>query len=264
MSTPSFRDRYLEALGITLVGNRPDGENARKLKAALSRAHEIRQFEIELYWKRAAYFWAFQLVAFTALGLLFKDGELKHPGLLTIPGIVGAITAFAGYLTARGSKFWQENWEAHVDLLESETRLHLTQVIICRKAPQFSVSRTNQFLLMLLTIGWGSVLIVSAIPNATGYLGSISPFRRSIVVVIITSLACALLYWRSQTDLKGRAFHAEGSDWVAFPSDRKVATPFLIWRDRIDGEPHSSPTAEKEDENKPEDKLPAPDASSGG
>jgi hypothetical protein len=49
------------------------------------------------------------LVAFTALGLLFKDGKLNLPELLVIPGMIGAVTAFAGYLSARGSKFWQEN-----------------------------------------------------------------------------------------------------------------------------------------------------------
>jgi hypothetical protein len=111
MTDPSFHDRYFEALGLNPVADRC------KLKAAHARAHDIRKFEIELYWKRATYFWAFQLVAFTALGLLFKDGELANPGLLIIPGTIGTVTAFAGYLTARGSKFWQQNWEAHVDLL---------------------------------------------------------------------------------------------------------------------------------------------------
>ena len=38
-------------------------------KAALNRAHEIRKFEIELYWKRATYFWLLQAAVFTALGL---------------------------------------------------------------------------------------------------------------------------------------------------------------------------------------------------
>src|SRR5262245_36084396 len=114
MTSPSFRERYLEALDIDPV------KDVSELKAAHARAHEIRKFEIDLYWKRAAYFWAFQLIAFTALGLLLRDGDFAQTRLLLIPAGIGAVTAFAGYLTARGSKFWQENWEAHVDLLEGE------------------------------------------------------------------------------------------------------------------------------------------------
>jgi hypothetical protein len=68
--------------------------------------------------------------------------------LLLISASIGVITAFAGYLTANGSKFWQENWEAHVDLLENEIGVRLTQVMLCREPPQFSVSRINRFLLL--------------------------------------------------------------------------------------------------------------------
>ncbi len=115
-----FCAHYFEALGT---------HEQPKLKDTLARAHEIRKFEIELYWKRATYFWAFQLVAFTVLGLLFKAGD-QYSQRLVIPGSIGVITGFAGYLTARGSKFWQENWEKHIDVLEQETKERLTQVII--------------------------------------------------------------------------------------------------------------------------------------
>jgi hypothetical protein len=235
MSVPNLRGRYLDALGIHSVSDKSGNKDAEKLKAALGRAHDIRQFEIELYWKRATYFWAFQLVAFTALGLLFKDGELRHPELLVIPAVIGAVTAFAGYLPARGSKFWQENWEAHVELLEDETEGRLTQVIVCRKDPQFSVSRTNQFLLLFLTMGWGLVLIVSAIPQAPEIIKGVPPLHRSIGIISMVALACALMYCRSRTDLVGRVFRADSADWIEYPSARKRPVPFLIWRDPIGG-----------------------------
>jgi hypothetical protein len=59
--------------------------------------------------------------------LFSKDGESKSVPLLLIPESIGVITAFAGYLTARGSNFWQEHWEA----LENELRMWLTQVVMC-------------------------------------------------------------------------------------------------------------------------------------
>src|ERR1700690_1948476 len=149
-----FRERYFEALGT---------REKADLGAARTLAHTIRQFEIELYWKRATYFWAFQLIAFAALGLLFKDGQITRLELLLIPASIGVTTAFAGLLTARGSKFWQENWEAHVDLLEDEAEARLTQVVLCSKSPQYSVSRVNESLLFLLMLGWIVVLVFGAI-----------------------------------------------------------------------------------------------------
>ncbi|MBV5304022.1 MAG: hypothetical protein JZU70_07475 [Chlorobium sp.] len=49
---------YKESFGI-------DPENKSKVKKALKHALDIRKFEIELYWKRATYFWALIVVAFT-------------------------------------------------------------------------------------------------------------------------------------------------------------------------------------------------------
>ena len=34
---------------------------------------------------------------------------------------VGLIFSLAWFLTNRGSKYWQENWENHVDMLEDGT-----------------------------------------------------------------------------------------------------------------------------------------------
>ncbi len=41
---------------------------------ALKHAHDIRKFEIDLYWRRAAYFWTFIAAAFGAFFLLEKTG----------------------------------------------------------------------------------------------------------------------------------------------------------------------------------------------
>jgi hypothetical protein len=110
----TFRDRYFEALGLDPSDDQHKGRRA----AALDRAHDIRIFEIELYWKRAAYFWAFQAIPFAAIALSVEHGTL-HVGVPLLGAVVlGALTGTTGWLTAKGSKFWQENWEAHVELLE--------------------------------------------------------------------------------------------------------------------------------------------------
>ena len=233
----TFRNHYFQALGIGI-----DEED--KLEAARKLAHDIRQFEIELYWKRATYFWAFQLIAFTTLGLLFKDGNIgglgKLPlGRLLIPAPIGVITALAGYLTARGSKFWQKNWEAHVDLLEDETKKRLTHVILCRNAPQFSVSRINQRLLAYLTFGWAAVLIVGAIPKAAKYLDTHSSCLGYIALFI--TLVFALGLFGTRSDFKGCVYYSgDETSWTDYPPKRRKTlwefffgkAFFIIWRDR--------------------------------
>jgi hypothetical protein len=215
----SFREHYLQALGVT---------DKSELKKVQELAHDIRQFEIELYWKRATYFWAFQLVAFAALGLLFKDGNLANPQILTIPASIGVITAFAGILTARGSKFWQENWESHVDLLEQETKQRLTQVVMCRRPPQHSVSRVNESLLRLLTVGWLVVLFFSAIPQATVIFKHLPQPYLGAGIFMAVVLACVRMWHSNKTQFTGRVFHLDGTNWTAYSSNTKGTLPYSL------------------------------------
>jgi hypothetical protein len=284
-----FRKFYIKALG---------NHEEVKLKEALARAHEIRQFEIELYWKRATYFWAFQLVAFTVLGLLFKtqlvrEGDqlnFSQPLLSAIPASIGVITGFAGYLSACGSKFWQENWEKHIDLLEEETKERLTQVIIGTQRPQFSVSRTNQFLLLVLTFVWGALLLCAAIPQTEKSLLDILKWievhsnnwlPRGTLIVIAVVLVCYWMKRSTRTKLTGLEYRFGDASWVEYPSKRKgiyfaiariytavtkatsdSAPPFIIWRDPV-GErrvpiPEASPPDACVKCHAPTDTIPPP------
>jgi len=143
------------------------------------------------------------------------------------------ITGFAGYLTARGSKFWQENWEKHIDVLEHEIKDRLTQVIIGTRPPQFSVSRTNQSLLLLLTYGWGVLLLFAAIPQAGKFLADSRSLYRGIGVLILVLLACGWMWRSNRTRLTGRVYRFGETSWTEYPSKRKGGGPFIIWRDPI-------------------------------
>jgi hypothetical protein len=148
-----LRDRYFQLLDIQ--------RGSVSHKAALTRAHELRKFEIENYWKRSTYFWGFQLVAFAALALAAKDGRFQPP-FVVIVSVLGFLTAFGGALTARGSKFWQANWEAHVDFLEDELEGLLHKTALVRKRLSFSVSRVNEGLLEALCFGWFAAFVAGA------------------------------------------------------------------------------------------------------
>jgi hypothetical protein len=96
---------------------------------ALAFALDIRKFEIELYWKRATYFWAFIAAAFAGYALTYKSATEHEPWLSLLFSALGLVFAFAWYLVNRGSKFWQNNWERHVDLLEDMTMGPLYKVV---------------------------------------------------------------------------------------------------------------------------------------
>ena len=111
------------------------GEAAKcKCKKALELAEQVRRFEIELYWKRSAYFWTFIALAFAGYGALQMDGGVKpkRENLDFLLANVGFVASVAWFAVNRGSKYWQEYWETQVDRLEDGATGPLYGVVIAR------------------------------------------------------------------------------------------------------------------------------------
>jgi hypothetical protein len=109
------QDDYKQSFGL---GSPPD---KAKAEAALELALDIRKFEIGLYWQRAAYFWALIAAAFAGyFAILSADKLTDKEYLAYIVSCIGLIFTWAWFLVNRGSKYWQENWENHVDMLEND------------------------------------------------------------------------------------------------------------------------------------------------
>ena len=152
------------------------GDSEKKAKA-LKHALETRKFEIELYWKRATYFWTFIAAALAAYGVIraSKDIELvEKVHLSVLVGVLGFVFSFAWYAVNRGSKKWQENWEDHVAVLEDDLIGPLFKTISDRPKGKgiariligpydFSVSKINQFVSAFVMCVW-LLLIWSALP----------------------------------------------------------------------------------------------------
>ena len=70
-----------------------------KRKEAYEKAHDIRKFEIGLFWQRATYYWAFILAAFTAhfalIGMVFgnENRDFSISELYKLPGFSALIYA---------------------------------------------------------------------------------------------------------------------------------------------------------------------------
>lgn len=181
-------------------------------QAALTRAHQIRQFEIELYWKRANYFWLLQAAVFAAVGLTWKNMANGAPAAIPVLlSALGVVTAWAGCLSALGSKFWQENWEHHIDMLEDEFegKLHKTAYVGARGV-RWSVSGINERLNYCFVAFWLLILLAAthtANPdwNLQGKF-AFSAMSLTGAATIGSWLAAAtgtvVLYWRP-TSLEG-------------------------------------------------------------
>ena len=121
-------------------------KNKKKRKAALKRAWLNRDFEIQYYWKRATYFWAFIASAFAGyIALLagdnFEQIRKYFPQLEYLLICLGFIFSFAWLFVNYGSKSWQENWEKHIVELEDKETGPIYKVVLNQRI--FSVSKIN-------------------------------------------------------------------------------------------------------------------------
>ncbi len=151
--------------------------NREKIQLALEYSHRIREFEINLYWTRTNYFWGFQVAFFAAFGLLAQaavaDGA-KEAKLVWLLASACLICLFAAafcllwQFMLMGAKFWQDNWERHVDAIEDEVTGPLYKTYFVPnyfgqgKRP-FSVTRINQAIVWLVLCLWTLLFLGTAI-----------------------------------------------------------------------------------------------------
>ncbi len=183
---------------LSLFPDDKESNSERKRFQALKEAQEIRKFEINLYWKRTGFFWAFITVIYTALfHVLCKYIECSYTYDLFIPAIsalsgLGFFFSIAWHMVNKGSKFWQKNWETHVSLLERSEIGPLYDVYLnpkgtmrerlCpTKAFDFSVSKVNM---------WASaVMVVCSLGGCVGIvLWLIFINKKSLTLTLLETL----------------------------------------------------------------------------
>jgi hypothetical protein len=139
-------------------------------RVALSTALDIRKFEIDLYWKRAAYFWVFIAASFAGFfwSLQQDKPSERTDNIMFLLTCIGLSASWAWCLVLRGSKYWQENWEKHVDYLEMDFIGNLYKMVRTGKDTNlknklssypYSVSKINTLLGYYVTLFWTFALI---------------------------------------------------------------------------------------------------------
>lgn len=149
-----------------------------KREKAFERAHDIRKFEIELYWKRTTYFWAFIAAAFAGYFAILtsKDINFQEQYLFLIESI-GFIFSLGWFFVNKGSKHWQLNWEKVIDSLEDDITGPLMKNHIKNHnsfwsltlSYRFSVSRINQIISFFITVIWLLLMILTSIEIIYNY-----------------------------------------------------------------------------------------------
>lgn len=186
-----------------------DGKEDKALEHAL----DIRKFEIELYWKRATYFWTFIAVTLAGFIAVQKFDNPSRQDLSVVLSCLGLVFSYSWVLVNRGSKFWQENWEKHVDMLEDNITGPLYKTVLSRNSEtrtqdrfshfltgpsNISVSKINQivsvyiFVLWLFLLGYALWPINPSLPPNYFYIG-----------LIIVTVVCCCLFLRKGKTYKG-------------------------------------------------------------
>ena len=172
---------------------------------------DVRKFEIELYWKRATYFWTFIGLSLAAYGAILTArtdsmSDAAKSDTLFAVACVGFVFSVAWYFVNRGSKFWQRNWEYQVDILESKVIGPLYKTVFADKndtfanltgAYPFSVSNINH-ILSLFIVALFFLLAGYALPCLGTSFGC-SPSTPKLVMSFVATLFTCLLFYMGRT-----------------------------------------------------------------
>lgn len=119
-----------------------------KLEKAYETALKTRELEINLYWERTKYFWAFITTIYVAyFNVLVQLYNKAHGSLpLVLLSLLGFLFSVLWLFTSKASKHWQQNWENHIDLLEDKITGPLFKIYEANSS--FSVTKIN------IVMGW--------------------------------------------------------------------------------------------------------------
>jgi hypothetical protein len=130
-------------------------------KKGLDIAHKRWEVEIELLWKRTVIFWGITLAGLTAYTYSFD----KSAFYALLIANFGFISSFFWALANRGSKFWQDSWDAHIEELEPKVlgyELSQKPITVDKGfwgGKRFSPSRLLVALSDYVTLVWFSILM---------------------------------------------------------------------------------------------------------
>lgn len=186
-----------------------------KIEDVFKQILDIRKFEIELYWKRTSFFWTLigSIIAGYFLTFSKADNSLNSLKILFSLSNLGLIFSIGWYFVNRGSKFWQVNWEKHMDSIEDEIIGPLYKTTINKEYYRkqffklvspfpFSVSKINQVLNLVLIAFWTIIITDLTITHLTFNFCSLKNYYSFFTLTgIATAFAIFSLFAFTQTEI---------------------------------------------------------------
>ena len=181
----------------------------KKLEEAFQIALDTRKFEIELYWKRTGYFVLFigaVFVGYYRVLPISEPSDSEKEWLLLLLSSLGFLLSLLWYMANRGSKFWQENWETHIEDLSIELGKPIFDIIKINehtvynpkqfnKSYPFSVSRVNQMVSLIITFSWLLILLkdLGVFLNFENNSSGVWDIAKLLVGILDFALFCFIL-----------------------------------------------------------------------
>lgn len=206
---------------------RISNKNNNRVNALISRCYELRSFELDLYWKRATYFWGFIIAIFTAYFITFdKDYDSLNKNYRLIINGVGIIFSIAYYLVNKGSTYWAGHWERMIDSFEKINKTPLYLINQKEDNPEqllssypYSVSRINNFISLFLICIWTFLYINQLYTTyytiLNGNILCVSDYRQILITIIFIIVAIFLFLKTKTSKGSNYEFYIRNSKFIS-------------------------------------------------
>ncbi len=170
-------------------------DNEKPAPGVLEIALGARQLELELFWRRALFFWGFIASAFIG----FANTYPERPMVAMAVSCFGVICSLCWALVNRGSKYWYEAWEVKVkryggeDVQKLFSHPEASQKKGLWSAKRYSVSRVAIALSDFTFVLWVGILLCQAVPFFIKDIEKCSPSKFVVGALLLVTVIYAVL-----------------------------------------------------------------------
>ena len=162
------------------------------LNEAYKQTLDTRKFEIELYWKRATFMWPINGALLVLIGIFAKlfydapiDRRTEYFMAISVISLLGYLISMISSGISQGGKYWQENWEYHLDMLEPFFCGNLFKTHFSRRPKPYSISELQDTVNLILLFLWVVILAISI---------SQTPFTNWQIITILVITFASITY----------------------------------------------------------------------
>lgn len=185
------RNYFDKLLGGRLIGKKViEPLDITILKEAYDKAHVMRSFEIDLFWKRAGYCFTIIAALIALCGVLlssyFKDKNEGFLYVIVFVSFVGVIFTILSTLMIVSGEYWKKNWELHISMLEPLFSGHIYSTHLVSYRIRASITKMTLLFFIIMYACW------------IGIIGFIAQENIRLLIILMAMIAtiamCIILF----------------------------------------------------------------------